>query len=131
MRILIAEDDAVSRRFLELLLQRLGHTVKACEDGESAWQAYQTEDFRVLMSDWMMPGMDGLDLCRKIRRLNRPEYCYFIMSTAKTAKGDFIEAMNAGADDYVTKPLDKDEIEVRLRVAQRILTLMRLNGSSR
>jgi two-component system cell cycle response regulator len=130
MKILIAEDDVVSRLFLQKLLQKLGHTVRACHDGVEAWAAYQEEDFPVVISDWMMPQMDGLDLCRRIRRLNRPDYCYFMMATARTAKADFLEAMDGGADDYLTKPLDKDEIEVRLRVAQRILSLIRHNGDA-
>lgn len=124
MKILIAEDDRISRMFLEVLLKKMGHVVTACEDGAAAWQAYQTGDYRIIVSDWMMPELDGLELCRRIRKANRPTYCYFIMVTARTSKSDFLEAMDAGADDCLSKPLDKDEIDVRLRVANRILNLM-------
>ncbi|MGH9821758.1 MAG: response regulator transcription factor [Blastocatellia bacterium] len=124
MRVLIAEDDPISRAFLQKLLEKLGHTVTACVSGTDAWNAYKTEDFRLVVSDWMMPGMDGIELCRAIRKANRSTYCYFIMVTARTAKSDFVEAMNAGADDCLTKPLCPDEIAVRLIVAQRILALI-------
>jgi len=129
MRILIAEDDTVSRLFLQRLLEKMGHTVTACVDGAVAWKSYQDGDYRMVLSDWMMPEMDGIRLVRAIRAANRPGYCYFIMVTARTAKSDFMEAMAAGADDCITKPLDKDEIEVRLRVGHRILALIeRIRG---
>ena len=123
MEILIAEDDAISRRILERVLQKLGHTVTACEDGSTAWEIYQQSDFQLVISDWMMPGVDGLELCRRIRGMGRPNYCYFILLTAQTGKENFLTAMDSGADDYLTKPLDTDELNVRLRVARRILAL--------
>lgn len=123
MRILVAEDDAVSRKLLETLLQNRGYPLALCEDGSQAWDLYQREDFRIVISDWMMPGLDGIDLCRKIREASRLDYCYFIMLTAKTGRANFLQAMEAGADDYLTKPLDNDEITVRLKVAERILAL--------
>jgi len=123
MRILIVEDDPVSRRFLEKILQNLGHDVTACTNGREAWEAYRQGNYPVVISDWMMPEIDGIELCRRVRAHVRPDYCFFIMLTAKTSKTDFLEAMDAGADDYLTKPLDRDEIEVRLRVTQRILRL--------
>jgi len=127
MKILIAEDDRVSRIFLEVLLKKLGHTVTACEHGSLALQAYQrAADYRIVISDWMMPHMSGLDLCRAIRGLNRPDYCYFIMATSKARKADFLEAMSAGADDYILKPVGKDDLVARLVVAEKALTLMRL-----
>ena len=123
MNILIAEDDLTSRKLLEKVLQKLGHEPFACEDGNAAWATYQERDFQIVISDWMMPGLDGLEFCRKIRDLKQPNYCYFILLTARTGKQNFIEAMDAGADDYLTKPLDVDELKVRLRVAERILAL--------
>jgi len=123
MNILIAEDDVVSRRILQKTLENLGHTITACENGEAAWTAYQTGDFRLIVSDWMMPGLDGLELCRKIRSLKRHEYIYVILLTAKSGKENFLEGMEAGADDYLTKPVDLAELKVRLEAAQRILGL--------
>src|SRR5215470_1779669 len=104
MNILVAEDDPVSRRYVEFLLRKQGHQVTVCENGALAWEAYQKGDYRVVISDWMMPHSDGLELCRNIRTLNRPGYCYFIMATAKADKGDVLTAITAGADDYIMKP---------------------------
>src|ERR1700749_1123896 len=123
MKVLIAEDDPVSRRILEKLLTNKGYTTVACDNGMQAWQLYQEGDFRLIISDWMMPEIDGLDLVRRIRESHRRDYCYFILLTAKTGKANFLEAMDAGVDDYLTKPLDVDEIKVRLRVAERILAM--------
>lgn len=125
MKILIAEDDTISRFFLEKTLQKLGHTVTACKDGTEAWKAFQQGDYPMVISDWMMPETDGIELCRRIRRHSRSKECYFMMLTARTSKSDFIEAMAVGADDYITKPLDGDEIEVRLRMAERMLAMKR------
>ena len=130
MRILIAEDDTISRFFLEKTLQKLGHSVTSCKDGGEAWKAYMATDYPMIISDWMMPETDGLELCRRVRRQNRASYCYFMMLTARTSKTDFLEAMTAGADDYLTKPLDADEIEVRLRMAERMLVLKGASGGS-
>lgn len=123
MKILIAEDDAVSRRILEKTLQNFGYLVTACEGGEEAWTNYRGGDFRLVISDWMMPELDGLALCRKIRSFKRPDYSYIILLTAKGGKQNYLEGMEAGADDYLTKPFDADELRVRLRVAERILAL--------
>jgi len=122
MKILIAEDDTISRFFLEKTLKKFGYAVTACKDGSEAWEAYQQGDYPIVISDWMMPEMDGLELCRRIRATSRSASCYFMIVTARTSRCDFIEAMAIGADDYITKPLDSDEIEVRLRMAERILT---------
>ncbi len=123
MKILVAEDDAVSRLILEKALQNWGHSVTACDSGAAAWALYRAGEFRVVISDWMMPEMDGPELCRKIRSLKRSDYTYVILLTAKTGKENFLEGMEAGADDYLTKPFDADELKVRLKVAERILTL--------
>lgn len=123
MKVMIAEDDPVSCRILEKLLTNQSYTVTTCRDGKQAWELYQHGDFRLIISDWMMPEIDGLELVRRIREVNRTEYCYFIMLTALTGKTNFFAAMDAGIDDYLTKPLDAEEIKVRLRVARRILDM--------
>ena len=123
MKILVAEDDAVSRLILEKTLQGWGHSVTTCDNGQAAWALYRSGEFRVVISDWMMPEMDGPELCQKIRSLKRSDYTYVILLTAKTGKENFLEGMEAGADDYLTKPFDADELKVRLSVAERILSL--------
>lgn len=123
MKILIAEDDAVSRLILERTLNGWGHSATSCDNGGAAWALYRVGDFRVVISDWMMPEMDGPELCRRIRSLKRTDYTYVILLTAKTGKESFLEGMEAGADDYLTKPFDADELKVRLKAAERILTL--------
>lgn len=130
MRILIAEDDNISRRLLESILRKLGYEVTACQDGSAAWNAYQEYDYRIVISDWMMPETDGLQLCRMIRRQQRPHYCYFMMLTARASRADSLEAMNAGADDYLTKPLDRNEIEVRLEIAERMIIHQKAESNS-
>lgn len=123
MKILIAEDDAVSRRVLEKTLQNWGYTVTACENGSVAWAMYLAGQFTLVISDWMMPETDGLELCRRIRASKRLDYCYFIILTARTGRQSYLEGMEAGADDYMTKPVDVDELRARMRVAERILAL--------
>lgn len=125
MKILIAEDDTISRFFLEKTLKKFDHTVTACKDGAEAWKAFQEGEYAVVISDWMMPEMNGLELCRLIRSTSRSASCYFMIVTARTSRTDFIEAMAVGADDYITKPLDSDEIEVRLHMAERRLAIKR------
>jgi sigma-B regulation protein RsbU (phosphoserine phosphatase) len=123
MRVLIVEDEPISRRVLARVLERKGYKVTACENGTQGWELYRQRNFRLVIADWVMPEMDGLELCRKIRQINYPDYCYYILLTAKTGKAYFLEAMDSGVDDYLTKPLDTDEINVRVRVAERILAL--------
>jgi sigma-B regulation protein RsbU (phosphoserine phosphatase) len=123
MRILIAEDDATSRLLLRATLKKLGHEVVAVADGKEAWDALQAEHFPVLISDWLMPGWDCPTLCRAIRQEDAPQYTLILMLTALGGKSNYLEAMNAGADDYLTKPVDEDQLVARLQVAQRILRL--------
>jgi two-component system, cell cycle response regulator len=124
VRVLIAEDDPVSRRVLETMLMRWGYeTVVAC-DGSQAWARLNVPDPPPLaILDWMMPGMSGLDVCQLVRQTRRSEYVYIILLTARGRMEDIIEGMNAGADDYITKPFDSGELKVRLRAAKRILDL--------
>ncbi len=106
MKVLIAEDDAVSRRILRSMVESLGHECLATSDGLEAWETYQsTADIEVVISDWMMPNMDGLELCRRVRGLDREGYTFFIFLTALGGREHLLEGMQAGADEYLTKPL--------------------------
>lgn len=123
MEILVAEDELVSSRLLSRTLEMLGHTANAFIDGAQALKAFEEHTYPVIVSDWTMPEMDGLDLCRAIRGLKRKGYTYFILLTAaEQSDANYTEAMDAGIDDFLTKPLDKDSIWMRLRVAERILS---------
>ena len=122
MKILAVEDDAVSRAVLRQALRKLGHEVVEVANGEEAWQRLKQEPVRVVVSDWAMPEMDGLELCRKIRASVGAEYTYFILLTGRDATGENQQAAaDAGVDDFLTKPLNFDELWNRLRVAERIL----------
>jgi len=123
MKILIAEDEMVSRRLLEKFLTEIGHTVESVTNGAEAWERHSRKQVRVVVSDWKMPGMDGLELCRKIRAEGREEYTYFILlSSVSRTRDNFLQAARAGVDDFLSKPLNHDEIWMRLRVAERILS---------
>lgn len=123
MKILIAEDALVSRRLLEHHLQAWGHDVVAATDGAEAWQRFSADAFPIVISDWMMPEMDGLELVRRIRACERPGYVYIILLTAKSQTVDLVEGMEAGADDFVVKPFERDELRVRLRAGERVIQL--------
>jgi phosphoserine phosphatase RsbU/P len=123
MKILAVEDDGASRLLLERMLRNWGHEVTVSENGHRAFEVFSSDKFDVVVSDWMMPEADGLDLCRKIRALKRQEYCYFILVTARSRQENLAEGMEAGADDYLTKPIDTSELRMRLQVAQRIISL--------
>lgn len=124
MRILIAEDDPVSRRLLQGLLAKWGYDVIVASDGEEAWTLLQHDNPpRLAILDWMMPGMDGLQVCRNVRKRRDEAYSYLLLLTAKSQKQDLLEGLDAGADDYVTKPFDANELKARLRAGRRILDL--------
>jgi two-component system, cell cycle response regulator len=128
LRVLIAEDDAVSRTILRRAVERLGHECMAAADGIEAWEMYQeSPEVDVVISDWMMPGLDGPALCKKIRNQadSRDGYPFFIFLTALGDKAHHLEGMQAGADDYLSKPLNRDELEVRLMAAARVTSLHR------
>ncbi len=125
MKILIAEEERVSRRLLESRLKKWGYEVTAAKDGKEAWEIFQKEHFPMVISDWMMPEMDGLELLRRIRSSKRPGYVYTILLTARTEKEDILAGMESGADDFITKPFDKDELLARLKVGLRITDLER------
>lgn len=123
MNILIAEDDATSCVLLRKLLEKWGHNVASAENGRVALDVYQTRDFRVVISDWSMPEMDGVELCQAIRSCGRKDYCYFILLTARSEKENLISGLDAGADDYLVKPVHPEELRARLKVAERILAM--------
>ena len=126
MKILIAEDDAVSRTILRRAVEKIGHECLAAADGEEAWGLYkENPDLDVIISDWMMPGVDGLELCRRVRGDNRDGYTYFIFLTALGDREHLLQGLEAGADDYLSKPLDRDELGMRLTSALRVTELHR------
>jgi two-component system, cell cycle response regulator len=123
-RVLVAEDDPVTRRILEVRLRNWNYEVVAFDSGFHAWEAIQANDApELLLLDWMMPGVDGIELCRRIRALNKPVYPYILLLTARATKQDILTGFEAGADDYLTKPFHVDELHARLRAGSRILTL--------
>jgi len=124
MRILIAEDHNATRLILEAAVRSLGHDCVSASDGEEAWQLFQNVDVDAVISDRMMPGMDGIELCRRIRAHGRA-YTYFIFLTGFDEKTEVIHGMEAGADDYLIKPLDADELRNRLLVAARVTSIHR------
>ncbi len=124
MKVLIAEDEPVPRRLLEVSLERWGYEVVIAKDGVEANQILLSPDApKMAVLDWLMPGIDGIQLCRNIRR-NKPEpYTYILLLTGRRTQDDVIQGLEAGADDYVRKPFDPAELKVRLRTGKRILYL--------
>ncbi len=124
MKVLIAEDDPVSRRVAEAFFRKWGYEVVLAQDGDEAWKALEREDApRLAVLDWMMPGLAGTDICKRVRAREGRTYVYILLLTAKAQKRDLLEGMDAGADDYLAKPFDANELRARLRVGQRILEL--------
>ncbi len=124
MRVLIAEDDAISRRLLEANLRRNGYDVLAVENGAQAWQALSAEGGpRLAVLDWMMPEMDGAEVCQRVRGESNLNYVYLILLTARGRKEDRAQGFDAGADDYLTKPFETQDLRARLSVGRRILDL--------
>jgi CheY-like chemotaxis protein len=124
VKILIAEDERVSRRLLQITLTSWGHEVIVTEQGDSAWAILEQGDAPSLaILDWMMPGIDGLEVCRRARQRKDAPPTYIILLTAKSSKENIVEGLIAGANDYVTKPFDRDELRARVHVGETVLDL--------
>ena len=123
MTILIVEDDPSAAALVQRILKRLGYKSDIAMDAGEAWPLIEDGRYRIVISDWMMPGEDGLALCRRIRSSSLPFYVYVMILTGRSQRGDLLEALSAGADDFLVKPVDPDELRVRLLVADRIVRL--------
>ncbi|MFQ5595053.1 MAG: diguanylate cyclase [Anaerolineae bacterium] len=123
MRILIADDDPFMRRLLQTALTHAGHKALAVEDGQAAWDLLRSDSVRFVITDWMMPKLDGPELIRRIRSADFPAYTYVILLTSKDSKEDVVIGLEAGADDYLTKPFDPSELQARIAIGKRILDL--------
>jgi two-component system chemotaxis response regulator CheY len=123
MKVLIAEDQPPAALYLRRTLERMGHEATVAPDGEQAWQILQDGNSSILISDWMMPRIDGPDLCRRIRAVGDGRYIYIILLTSRDRREDRLEGLRAGADDFLIKPPDPDELAVRLEIAGRILAV--------
>src|SRR5438309_2996364 len=121
--VLVVDDDAVSSAQLGALAKAAGYDVKTAQNGREAWDLLQLARIPIVISDWYMPEMDGPELCRRIRGRTREPYVYFILVTARGGKQQYLAGMEAGADDFIAKPVDPDELRARLKVAERILGL--------
>lgn len=125
MRILIAEDERITRASLARQLQQWGHAVVASEDGETAWERFKAEDFDLVITDWEMPRLSGLELIQRIRETPAASYVYVIMLTSRSDKADVVRGIEIGADDFLCKPFDREELRVRLLAGTRIVNLER------
>ena len=135
MRILIADDSVVSRHLLEATLRKWGYEVVVATDGVEAWNVLQGENPpRLAILDWVMPGLTGPEVCSRVRENSRHrdlDYTYIVLLSSKSQREDLIEGLEAGADDYLTKPFDQHELKVRLRAGTRIIDLQRELVSAR
>lgn len=125
MKILLADDDELSRILLQCQLEEWGHSVSSAVNGLQAWELLQTNDFQIVVTDWMMPEMSGIELLRKIRCSDFGGYVYVILLTSKSDKGALVAGLADGADDFLTKPVDPHELQARLQPGQRIFDLER------
>lgn len=129
MKILVAEDDAVTRKLLVVTLERLGWDVIQAVDGEAAWQVFETlkgkDAPEMAVIDWMMPGVEGIEICRRLRTTPGFELVYVILVTSRGGKEDLSYGLAAGANDYITKPFDPVELQARVRVGERMVRLQR------
>ncbi len=124
MKILIADDESVSRRMLQAMLGKWGYDVVSVEDGDAAWEIMKSPDApRMALLDWMMPGQNGVDVCRALRKQRPEPYTYILLLTAKDAKESVVEGLESGADDYLIKPFNPQELKARIRVGLRVLEL--------
>ena len=119
MDVILADDSDVTRRMLAATLERCGHRVTAVADGEAAWRSFEQSRTPMLILDWQMPGMDGLEVCRRVRSSQGGADVFVLMVTGRDASTDLADALEAGVDDYVTKPVAPLHLEARLRIAER------------
>lgn len=125
MRVLLVDDDPVARRILTAMLVGLGHEAVPATDGAEAWERFQADPLDIVITDWMMPKIDGLELTRRVRAMPKARYTYVLLLTALEGRARYLDGMNAGADDFITKPVHQEELHARLRVAERVLGLQR------
>ena len=123
LEVLIAEDDPVSRRILEKNIKDWGYEVIIANNGQDAWKALQKEEIRMAIFDWMMPKIDGLQLCQKVRLQKKDIYTYIILLTSRDRQEDIVEGLSSGADDYIVKPFNTLELKARLQTGKRIIDL--------
>ena len=123
MNVLVVDDDAMSRTLLRATMVKLGHEVTVAQSGAEAWRIFSATPSPLVLTDWMMDDGDGLELCRRIRGRPSAPYTYVILLTANDAAGHYLEGIEAGADDFLGKPVDRDLLAARIHVAQRILGL--------
>jgi DNA-binding response OmpR family regulator len=124
--VLLAEDEVVTRRLLEAQLTRAGYEIISVSDGTKALEVLQSAEAPSLaVLDWNMPGLDGPEVCRRLRSLHKASYTYMLLVTARHSKSDVVEGLSAGADDFIPKPVDADELRARLRTGERIVQLER------
>src|SRR5262245_48561922 len=122
MKILIADDDFTTRRLLQSYLEKWGHEVTAARSGLEALELFEHGGYSFVITDWSMPEMDGLELITRIRSLPRAAYVYIVLVTARAQAEDVVQGIEAGADDFVAKPFDRDELRARIRAGERIVT---------
>lgn len=125
MRILVADDDATSRVLLKAMASKLGHDCLVASDGSAAWELLQSGDIDVLLTDWMMPGVDGTELCRRVRHELKNNYTYVVIVTGRADPEQILEGMSAGADDYIVKPVNHLDVQTCLVAAERVTSLHR------
>lgn len=125
MRILIAEDERITRLSLARQLEAWGHTVTAAEDGQAAWEAFGAGSFDIVITDWEMPRVSGVELIQRIRAHDGSNYVYVVILTGRTNKSDIVGGIEAGADDFISKPFDREELRVRLLAGERVVRLER------
>jgi len=123
MKALIVDDEKLSRRTLGFYMERLGYKVLMAENGREALQYWHDESPKIVLTDWNMPEMDGAELCRTIRREEGEDYTYLIMISSREDLADLVTGFEAGVDDYLTKPVHKDELAVRIKAAERIFSI--------
>jgi phosphoserine phosphatase RsbU/P len=122
-KVLIAEDDSMPRKVLARALESWGYEVYSAADGAAGWELFQQHPINLVVSDWEMPVASGIDLCRKVRSLKDRDYAYFVLLTSRSDKRSLVEALEAGADDFIGKPFDEGELHARIRAGERILRL--------